>query len=74
MSKKGLWMLMAVVVSCQLSVVSGQTREPMAMPVVEEDSIMKHIIELTSERYKGRMAGTVGYDEAMRYVEKVLKS
>lgn len=80
MSKKGTWnslarlcMLTALVVGGQWSAANGQTREPMAMPVVEEDSIMKHIVELSSERYRGRMAGTVGYDEAVKYVEKVLK-
>ena len=53
--------------------VQGQMREPLAMPVVEEDSVMKHIVELTSEKYAGRMAGTVGYDEAVKYVESVLR-
>ena len=44
------------------------------MPVVEEDSIMKHIIELSSETYEGRLAGTKGYNEAVMYVENVLES
>ena len=44
----------------------AQLRDAMAMPVVEEDSIMKHIIELSGERYEGRLAGTLGYDEAAR--------
>ena len=52
---------------------SAQVRDAMAMPVVEEDSIMKHIIELSSETYTGRLAGTVGYDEAVKYVERVLR-
>lgn len=52
----------------------GQKREAMMMPVVEEDSIMKHIVELTSEKYEGRMAGTVGYDKAVKYVSRVLKN
>ena len=42
------------------------------MPVVEEDSIMKHITELSSEKYEGRLAGSHGYNEAVKYVEKVL--
>lgn len=50
----------------------AQMRDPMAMPVVEEDSVMKHIIELSSERYAGRMAGTQGYDNAARYVANTL--
>ena len=51
----------------------AQKRDAMAMPVVEEDSIMKHIIELSAETYEGRLAGTVGYDRAAKYVEQVLR-
>jgi hypothetical protein len=51
----------------------AQKRDAMAMPVVEEDSIMKHIIELSAETYEGRLAGTVGYDRAVKYVEQVLR-
>ena len=74
MQKKAacLWMLTMALAFGWNSTVQGQTREPLAMPVVEEDSIMKHIIELSSENYAGRMAGTQGYDEAVRYVERVL--
>ena len=51
----------------------AQKRDAMAMPVVEEDSIMKHIIELSAETYEGRLAGTEGYDRAAKYVEQVLR-
>jgi hypothetical protein len=50
----------------------AQDRDPIAMPVAAEDSIMKHIIELSSERYEGRLAGSKGYDAAAQYVEEVL--
>lgn len=50
----------------------GQVRDAMAMPVVEEDSVMKHIVELSNERYEGRLAGSLGYDKAADYVERVL--
>lgn len=43
------------------------------MPVVEEDSIMKHIAELSSDTYEGRLAGTKGYDAAAGYVRNVLR-
>ena len=75
MTKKGLWN--KIVLICMLMVpmmASAQTRDAMAMPVVEEDSIMKHIIELASETYQGRLAGSVGYDEAVNYVERVLRN
>ncbi|MGX8713064.1 MAG: M28 family peptidase [bacterium] len=51
----------------------AQTREPLAMPVVEEDSIMKHIAELSSATYEGRLAGTKSYDAAARYVRNALR-
>ncbi len=41
---------------------------------VNQDTLMKHVIELSSERYHGRLAGTDGYTAAERYVIKVLKS
>ena len=41
---------------------------------VSTDTLMKHIIELSSERYEGRQAGTRGYDDAMRYCIKALQS
>ncbi len=80
MTKKGLWNTIARI--CILTApllatqpdATAQKRDPMAMPVVEEDSIMKHIIELSSETYEGRLAGTMGYDRAVKYVEQVLLS
>jgi len=67
-----LWILAATLAFGWSTKADCQTREPLAMPVVEEDSIMKHITELSSEIYEGRLAGTHGYDEAVNYVEKVL--
>ncbi len=68
-----LWILTAALAFGWNTQANGQTREPLAMPVVEEDSIMKHIIELSSETYEGRLAGTIGYDKAADYVENVLR-
>lgn len=41
---------------------------------VNIDTIMKHIIELSSERYEGRQAGTYGYNAAVKYCAEVLAS
>ena len=71
-SRACLLMLMASLAFGWSTSAYGQLREPLAMPVVEEDSIMKHIVELASETYEGRLAGTRGYDEAANYVGKVL--
>ena len=80
MVKKGLLsrlgrlcVLTAIAVSGLWAVANGQTKEPLFMPVVEEDSIMKHIVELSSESYQGRLAGSTGYDMAMKYVKGMLK-
>ena len=55
------------------SPVSAQAvRDPMAMPAANEDSIMKHVIELSSETYHGRLAGSAGYDAAVDYVRRTL--
>ena len=48
-------------------------RDAVPMPVVNTDSVMKHIIELSSETYEGRMAGTEGFDRAAGYVGRVLE-
>lgn len=48
-------------------------RAPVPMPMVSCDSLMKHIIELSSETYEGRLAGTSGYEKAMAYTERVLR-
>lgn len=79
MKKKGMWNKLAQICALTLPLMAtvpdadAQRREAMMMPVVEEDSIMKHIIELSSERYEGRLAGTVGYDRATDYVKRTLK-
>ena len=41
---------------------------------VSTDTLMKHIIELSSERYEGRQAGTWGYNAAVKYCVEVLRS
>ena len=41
---------------------------------VNTDTLMKHIIELSSERYEGRQAGTYGYNAAVKYCVEVLSS
>ena len=80
MTKKGLWskmarlLMLAVPMLAAVPMAEAQTRDAMAMPVVEEDSIMKHIIELSNEKYEGRLAGSLGYDRAAEYVEEVLAS
>ena len=40
---------------------------------VHQDTLMKHVMELSSETYRGRLAGTEGYDRAARYVQRVLQ-
>ena len=54
------------------AVLQGQTREPMPMPESSVDSVMKHVIELSSEVYQGRLAGSEGNRAALEYVERVL--
>ena len=44
--------------------------DPLPVEAVSTDSLMKHIVELSSEPYAGRLAGTVGHERAMRYVEQ----
>ena len=48
-------------------------RDAIPMPVVNTDSVMKHIIELASETYRGRQAGAEGYDMAVAYTSRVLE-
>ena len=49
-------------------------RDEVPMPTVHQDSLMKHVTELSSETYQGRLAGTEGYNKAVRYVQRVLKT
>ncbi len=49
-------------------------RDPVPMPTVSQDTLLKHIMNLSSETYEGRMSGTAGYDRAVKYVEGVLAS
>lgn len=53
---------------------TAQERDPVPMPEVNTDSIMKHIVELSSETYEGRLAGAAGHERAMAYVERVLRN
>ena len=48
-------------------------RDEVPMPTVHQDTLMKHVMELSSETYRGRLAGTEGYDRAARYVQRVLQ-
>lgn len=41
---------------------------------VNIDTLMKHVIELSSERYEGRQAGTWGYNAAAKYCVEMLES
>ena len=73
MIKRGILTLtMALACGCCMQL-RGQEVEPLTMPVVNEDTIMKHIVELTSEEYQGRLAGAKGHNDAVKYVERVLK-
>lgn len=47
-------------------------RDEVPMPTVHQDTLVKHVMELSSETYRGRLAGTDGYNRAMRYVQRVL--
>ena len=67
---KGLLTALMLAVTCGAT---AQDLEPLKMPTVNEDAVMQHIVELSSERYAGRLAGTEGYNTAVDYVEKVLK-
>lgn len=67
-----LTMLTALAVMFTAGVASAQQRDTVPLPRVCIDSVMKHIVELSSDTYEGRMAGTQGHERAMRYVERVL--
>lgn len=71
MYKKSFLTVALVVVA---AVCACQVRKPVPMPTVCTDSIVKHVMELSSETYGGRMAGSDGYDRALRYVSGVLAS
>lgn len=62
--KSVLAILVMLMVVCGRGVVCGQE--------VNQDSLMKHVIELSSQRYEGRLAGTRGYDKAVDYCIDVL--
>ncbi len=47
-------------------------RDTIPMPTVNIDSVMKHIVELSSDTYEGRLAGSQGHERAMLYAERVL--
>ncbi len=54
------------------ALVTAQQSDTVPIPKVDVDSIMKHIVELSSDTYEGRLAGSEGYNRAMRYAERVL--
>ena len=73
MSKnKKLTLLAAIAVILAVPTVQAQERDTIPMPTVNIDSVMKHIIELSSDTYEGRLAGSQGHERAMRYVERVM--
>lgn len=73
MSKnKKLTLLAALAVMLTAPVANAQERDTIPMPQVNIDSVMKHIIELSSDTYEGRLAGSLGHERAMRYAERVL--
>lgn len=81
MTKKGLWnkmtrlcLLTALVAGGGNAMAQSQNLDPLEMPVVNEDTLMKHLVELSSQDYCGRLAGSRGYDKAAQYVERVLKN
>ena len=47
-------------------------RDAVPIPAVSADSLMKHVMELSSETYEGRLAGSEGYNRAARYVGRLL--
>ena len=67
-----LTLLAAVALMLAAPVAKAQERDTVPMPQVNIDSVMKHIVELSSDTYEGRLAGSQGHDQAMRYVERVL--
>ena len=68
MSKK----IISVIAAAILAVATCFGQDTVPMPKVSIDSIMKHITELSSEVYQGRLAGSEGHEAAMRYCERVL--
>ena len=68
----GLGLAAAALLAVSSPVSAQAVRDPMAMPAANEDSIMKHVIELSSETYHGRLAGSAGYDAAVDYVRRTL--
>lgn len=46
--------------------------DPLPLEKVSADTMMKHIVELSSEVYEGRLAGTRGHERAVAYARRVL--
>lgn len=65
--------LAAVPLLASTSAVQAQGLDPLPVPAVSTDSLMKHIVELSSDYYQGRLSGTRGHERAMAYVERVLE-
>ena len=47
-------------------------REATPMPTVSIDTMIKHVMELSSESYRGRLSGSDGFDRAADYAGRVL--
>ncbi|MBR1798533.1 MAG: M28 family peptidase [Bacteroidales bacterium] len=69
MKKYALAVILCVASVCAVA----QERDPLPMPTVSLDSLVKHVMELSSETYAGRLAGTKGCNEAENYVIKALQ-
>ena len=65
--------LAAVALTAPAPAVHAQGLDPLPVPAVSTDTLMKHIVELTSETYQGRLSGTRGHERAMAYVGRVLE-
>ncbi len=73
MKKTAIVAAVAAMVMCAVpSAAQEVRRDPVPMPNVNTDTLMKHVMELSSETYQGRLAGSAGYDRAVRYVKRVM--
>ena len=76
MSKNHVLRLTAAVVfvAWSLTVSAQKTveRDPVPMPTVSADTLIKHVMELSSESYRGRLAGSDGFNSAADYAGHVL--
>ena len=75
MDRKNIVAAVAVWVLWALpAVAAAQQHGAVAVPKANADTLIKHVRELASERYEGRMAGTAGYGRAVEYVKHALSA